>query len=120
MKKPSLILDSNRSVSRITVATVSLVLFVVFSIAAGFSLSTGRDFRVILVLGSLLFALPFGYCIYKTFLSILGFVAFGLTFLLSAITGFSAVNTILFSFIACLATSFFITAGLIHFKKRKH
>ena len=95
--------------AKATISVLASLTFVALSVTVGFSLSTGRDFRVILTLGTLLFALPFGYSIYRTYLSTIGFVAFGLTFLLSIIAGVSTVNTMLFSLSACLGTALTLT-----------
>ncbi len=95
--------------AKTTVAVFSSLAFVALAVTAGFSLSTGRDFRVLLTFGALLFALPFGYSVYRTYVSMVGFVAFGFAFLLSIIAGFSTVNTMLFSLSACLGTALILT-----------
>ena len=95
--------------AKATISVFASLTFVALSVTVGFSLSTGRDFRIILTLGTLLFALPFGYSIYRTYLSTVGFVAFGLTVLLSITAGVSTVNTMLFSLSACIGTALIIT-----------
>lgn len=96
--------------AKIVIAAISSLAFVVLSTAVGFSSTTGRDFRVILTLGSLLFAVPFGFCVYTARSSLVGFGAFGVVFLLSRIAGASIVNTILYSLCACLGLALLSTA----------
>ena len=103
-------LKLNSFVIRIIIAALSSVAFVALSIIVGFTLSTGRDFRAILTMGSLLLALPFGYCIYRTYLAAFGFIAFGIMAGFSVLARASTANTMLLSLIACLSTALFINA----------
>jgi hypothetical protein len=100
--------NTDSSFTKTTISALSSLAFVALSVTIGFSLSTGRDFRFMLILGTLLFAVPFGYSVYRTYLSIVGFVAFGLMLLVSITAGVSIVNTMLFSLSVCVGVALIV------------
>ena len=91
--------------ARTTIATLGSLAFIALIITAGFGLSTGLDYRWYVVFGALFFSVPFGVCMYKTYLSMAGFFAFGITLLLSILAGTSIVNTMMYSILACVAVA---------------
>jgi hypothetical protein len=103
---------------RAAISALSSLSFFAVSVAVGFNLVITNmhyfsDFRVILILVSLLFTLPFGLCVYVTRLSLLGFFAFGFIFLISYLMGISMAYTSLYSILGCLCTALLLTASKV-------
>jgi hypothetical protein len=101
---------------RIAVSALSSLAFFALSVTVGFSLVIPNmhyfgEFRIVLFIVSLLFALPFGLCVYVTRLSLLSFPAFGFVFLLSYSIGIPMPITILYSVFGCLCTALLLTAS---------
>jgi hypothetical protein len=101
---------------RIAVSALSSLAFFALSVTVGFSLVIPNmhyfgEFRIVLFIVSLLFALPFGLCVYVTRQSLLSFFAFGLVFLLSYSIGIPMPFTVLYSIFGGLCTALLI-AGL--------
>ena len=96
---------------RIAVSALSSFAFLALSLSVDFSLVIPNmhyfgEFRIVLFIVSLLFALPFGLCVYVTRRSLLSFFAFGFVFLLSYSIGIPMPITVLYSVFGCLCTAF--------------
>jgi hypothetical protein len=103
---------------RVAISALSALAFFAISVAVGFSLVIPNmhyfgGFRIVLFIVSLLFALPFGLCVYVTRRSLLSFFAFGFVFLLSYLMGISMAYTTLYSILGCLCTALLLTASKV-------
>ena len=101
---------------RVAISAFSSLAFFAVSVVVGFSLVVPNmhyfgEFRIVLLIVSLLFALPFGLCVYVTRQSLLSFFAFGFVFLLFYSTGTPMPFTVLYSVFGCLCTALLLTAS---------
>jgi hypothetical protein len=103
---------------RVAISALSSLAFFALSVTVGFSLVIPNlhyfgEFRIVLFIVSLLFALPFGLCVYVTRLSLLSFFAFGSVFLISYSIGIPMPITVLYSVFGCLCAALLLTASKV-------